>query len=396
MSESLHRVRRGYTTSDVQWRLALREELPRQPVASHLDETSTGVLSPSAEVLFLDHVVSGHILLPGVGYLEMTFIANLGRHSAFTSIAFMRPCSLPQPGGNERCVLRSTQRDEGTFEIASWRVITSTVEPKFKTHFRAVLDNIDIASETMPMQLSRAVRFTNSMQELSPDEEAAVQAQHQPMASQELVSSWSGSLDATPPTGLGESTSSFNPTSPRVNEWTTKILPCASPTDLNASNEESYTTSPLECAALDSLRFLGMSLAPHPLLAVRGIDYTDSSDMHACSTLRNCGLGDWRGARAGLLKAQYSNTKDFHLPLVPSSRTKTANDIRIHDVSSQNSSTRSQVAKASTQSRPRADIAEIVRKTVKTLLGTEVPDDAPLMGAGLDSVAAVELVSTLG
>ena len=131
---------------------------------------------------------------------------------------------------------------------------------------------------------------------------------------------------------------------------------------------------------------------PCPLLAVRGIDYTDSSDMHACSTLRNCGLGDWRGARAGLLKAQYSNTKDFHLPLVPSSRTKTANDIRIHDVSSQNSSTRSQVAKASTQSRPRADIAEIVRKTVNSTLGSEVAVDAPLMGAGLDSIAAVDLV----
>ena len=42
--------------------------------------------------------------------------------------------------------------------------------------------------------------------------------------------------------------------------------------------------------------------------------------------------------------------------------------------------------------RPRADFAEIVRKTVKTLLGTEVPDDVPLMGAGLDSIAAVDLV----
>ena len=50
------------------------------------------------------------------------------------------------------------------------------------------------------------------------------------------------------------------------------------------------------------------------------------------------------------------------------------------------------MAKASPRSRPRADIAEIVRKTVNTLLGTQVPDDAPLMGAGLDSIAAVDLV----
>ena len=157
-------------------------ETPGQTVGSYFDEISTGVLSPSAEALFSDHVVGGRILLPGVGYLEMTFIANIVRNSAFTSIAFMRPCWLPEPGANERCALRCTRRSEEAFEIASWRGMASTVEPKFTTHFRAVLDNIDIASETM--QLSRAVRFTKSMQELS---QAVVQAQHQAMFSQKLV-----------------------------------------------------------------------------------------------------------------------------------------------------------------------------------------------------------------
>jgi len=103
----------------------------------HLDEISTGVLSPSAEALFSDHVVNGRILLPGVGYLEMTFIANLGRFSAFSDVAFMRPCWLPRPGTNEKCVLRCTQRGEGTFEIASWRGIGSSVGSKFTTHFMA-------------------------------------------------------------------------------------------------------------------------------------------------------------------------------------------------------------------------------------------------------------------
>ena len=42
--------------------------------------------------------------------------------------------------------------------------------------------------------------------------------------------------------------------------------------------------------------------------------------------------------------------------------------------------------------RPIVNVAEIVGKAVKALLGTEVPDDAPLMGAGLDSIAAVEFV----
>jgi len=54
------------------------------------------------------------------------------------------------------------------------------------------------------------------------------------------------------------------------------------------------------------------------------------------------------------------------------------------------------VVKASAPARHRADIAETVGKTVKTLLGTGVRDDAPLMGAGLDSLSAVDLVQTLG
>ena len=206
------------------------------------------------------------------------------------------------------------------------------------------------------------------------------------MNSQELVSFWTGSLDAMPPTGRDERMTSLYTRSHDANKQTTKILPCASPTDLNAPNEGSYhPSSPLECAALDSLRFLGMSLAPHPLLAVRGIDYQDSYDhMLACSTLRNSGLSDWRDARA--------NSKHCHLPLVPSNRTKSANDVRIHDDVPQHSSSRTTLVKASASARPSADIADVVRKTVKTLLGTGVRDDAPLMGAGLDSIAAVDLV----
>jgi len=63
---------------------------------------------------------------------------------------------------------------------------------------------------------------------------------------------------------------------------------------------------------------------------------------------------------------------------------------------SRNGISTQKVVNASASARPRADIAETVGKAVKTLLGTEVPDDAPLMGAGLDSIAAVDLVLTLG
>ena len=41
-------------------------------------------------------------------------------------------------------------------------------------------------------------------------------------------------------------------------------------------------------------------------------------------------------------------------------------------------------------------MAGVVQKTVEELLGTVVPNDAPLMGAGLDSLSAVDLVQTLG
>ena len=382
MSESLYRGRRSSPPSNLKWRLALRVELPRQSVASHFDEISTGLLTPSAEALFADHVVSGRILLPGVGYLEMTFIANLGRNSAFTDVAFMRPCWLPQLGKKERCVLRCTRRGDGAFEIASLRGMRSSVESKFTTHFRVILANIDVASKTMPTQLSRAVSFTKSVQV----SQAAVQTQHQTTLLQELASSWTVSLDAMPPAGLKRMPSLY----------TTKNLSFVSSTDFNASNKDACTSSPLDCAASDSLRFLGMSQTPHPLFAVRGIDYRDSFDhMPACSTSRNRGLGGWRGARAGerkgLLNAQYSNTKDCHLPLIPAIRMKAANNIIIHDVPQYNGS-RNKVVKASAPARPRADIAEIVGKTVNSLLGTEVADDAPLMGAGLDSIAAVDLV----
>ena len=57
----------------------------------------SGVLTPSAELLFSDHVVGGNILFPGVGYVEVAFAANVGRGSVLTSVAFLRPCILPEP-----------------------------------------------------------------------------------------------------------------------------------------------------------------------------------------------------------------------------------------------------------------------------------------------------------
>jgi hypothetical protein len=145
---------------------------------------------------------------------------------------------------------------------------------------------------------------------------------------QELVSSWTNSLDDMPSTGCTRGHD--------VNERSTKFLSCASPTDLKASSKESRPTSPLECATLDSLRFLSISQTRNPLFALRGIDYQECSrHMPACSILRGhmpawC-PHDQHERSTPEVNAQFSNSKACILPLMPVSRMKAPSDMRIHD-----------------------------------------------------------------
>ena len=156
------------------------------------------------------------------------------------------------------------------------------------------------------------------------DEEAVVQA-----AQQELVLSWTKSMDEMPSTGIIERGHD-------VNERSTKFLSCASPTDLKASSKESHPTSPLECATLDSLRFLSISQTRNPLFALRGIDYQECSrHMPSCSKLRGRSRSMRRNGqreRSTLeVKAQFFNNKDHHLPLVLARRMKTSSGKRMRD-----------------------------------------------------------------
>ena len=100
----------------------------------------SGVLTPSAELLFSDHVVGGSILFPGVGYVEVAFAANLDQASALTAAAFVRPCMLPNPrlGTSNRCELRCTRRETGGIEIAS-RFTGSSTAPSFVSCFVGTL-----------------------------------------------------------------------------------------------------------------------------------------------------------------------------------------------------------------------------------------------------------------
>ena len=100
----------------------------------------SGVLTLSAELLFLDHVVAGNILFPGVGYVEVAFAANLDETLVLTATAFVRPCILPNPrlGTSKRCELRCTRRETGGIEIAS-RVTGSSSGPSFASCFIGTL-----------------------------------------------------------------------------------------------------------------------------------------------------------------------------------------------------------------------------------------------------------------
>ena len=82
-------------------------------------------------------------MLPGVGYLEMTFAAT--KHYVLKSVAFIRPCVLPepQPGVAEKYMLRCIRRGQETFEISS-SGHTSSEELKFTTHFAATCADVDI------------------------------------------------------------------------------------------------------------------------------------------------------------------------------------------------------------------------------------------------------------
>lgn len=107
----------------------------------------SGVLTPSAELLFSDHVVGGNILFPGVGYVEVAFAANLDQASALTAAAFVRPCVLPNPrlGTSKRCELRCTRRETGGIEIASW-ITGSSTETRFASCFVGTLTTCDDVS----------------------------------------------------------------------------------------------------------------------------------------------------------------------------------------------------------------------------------------------------------
>ena len=87
------------------------------------------------------------------------------------------------------------------------------------------------------------------------------------------------------------------------------------------------------------------------------------------------------------------------LPLVPTSQPKRV--VESYEVTNRSlaqkstKATNKRVSALGPARSKKVDVAGVVEKTVAELLGTVVPNDAPLMGAGLDSLSAVDLVQTL-
>ena len=102
-SKSLYRSRRtaGLGSTVRPW-LSWLAEIPGPRYSTPLldDETvvSSGTLAPLVEDCFSHHVIAGNILLPGTGYVEMTFAASFGRFNALKGVMVLRPCVLPRPG----------------------------------------------------------------------------------------------------------------------------------------------------------------------------------------------------------------------------------------------------------------------------------------------------------
>ena len=176
----------------------------------------SGVLTPSAELLFSDHVVGGSILFPGVGYVEVAFAANLDQASALTAAAFVRPCMLPNPclGTSKRCELRCTRRETGGIEIAS-RVTGSSTETIFTSCFVGTLASCGDVSE--------------------------VKSGANPFIRREYVASTDQGIDASPPTRASIS----RPTRSQLSSW------------VQCSNEITNLISPTKIVSMCASMFKG-------------------------------------------------------------------------------------------------------------------------------------------
>ena len=377
-AKSLYRNRRFVApsgTTRLDW--LLEAPGPQQP---RLDEAVvfSGALSPSAEVLFSHHVVGGATILPGVGYVEMAFAASSCK--ALAAVAFLRPCVLPEPGRGVKCVLRCTRRTNGALEIASRH---SLKDGSFAVHFIGSQDGThDAVSVKSSSMLTTAKdkhdflraegEFKNEADTLEYYDSVSDQKQGDPPL-YEPVTSWSDEVAQT------QEMESLAPQNMTAN----------TPVKLSGTLGNEEHSQSRQSSSEIVVQLLGTSQNPDTVVIVQ---HEGKLTSIRCS--RGGGF-DGRSSTVGNLTPM-----GRCLPLVPTRKPK-------HAVESYEATNRSVVQKNTKATNKRTsapgpaqskkvDVSGVVQKTVEELLGTVVSNDAPLMGAGLDSLSAVDLVQTLG
>jgi len=379
-SKSLYRGRRFITSSETT-RLDWLLEAPG-PQEPRPDEAVvfSGALSPSALLLFSHHVVGGTIILPGVGYVEMAFAASSSR--ALTAVAFLRPCVLPEPGRGEKCVLRCRRRATGALEIASGH---SENDGSFVVHF---IGSQDSTHDAVSLKSTNMLTTTKDRHEFlrtegkSKDEPGTFEYRDFGSGQKriglpvyEAVTSWSDEVAQT------QEMESLVPQHVATN----KLFRLSwSHGEIEEHSQSCQSSSEIV------VQLLSISQSPDTVVIVQ-----HEGNYASIRSLRE---GKFDGRPPSIVGSLTPMGRCS--PLVPTSKP-------MHVVESYEAMNRSVVQKnvkatnkrTSALGRARSkkiDVAGVVEKTVKTLLGTDVPDDAPLMGAGLDSLSAVDLVQTLG
>ena len=156
----------------------------------------------------------------------------------------------------------------------------------------------------------------------------------------------------------------------------------------NNGHSRSVHYNCLELVAL----FLSMSIS---LENVAAVQYEDKN-----ASICYFRAADIDGSHCFTAGSRLLITERGHcLPLLPTHQLKHAaerHEAMNRPVTQENmESTNKRVSAPGPARSKKVDVSSVVQKTVEELLGTVVPNDAPLMGAGLDSIAAVDLVSTL-
>ena len=341
-----------------------------QQIDSRPEESivSTGILSPSAETLFSEHVVGGQIFLPGVGYLEMMFAAT--RRTVLKAIAFIRPCVLPvpRPDAPEKCILRCTRRGRDAFEIASWRGVKTSDHLKFLTHFSASF--VDIESESIaPTHISERRAVAVKFQGGTYEEQLA--AGKYPAATNTCGLSFSLKL----PMSLFKAVLH----SPSCAQNLQNIMALLSKIKSNMNERH---------VALRLAQILNAPGNRHRLCVMAR--YYDSSNFECARFVSRI---DYRGIRRTQLVSK--SFRELHMTTSgkPPKRQTYSSAQAWTQPKTRMAKKKPLTAQASVGSRTRSRdslIQELIAITA-TIIGSAISADAPLMSAGLDSIATTEL-----